>query len=122
MLLKMRRSCLYRDCETLLCEGSLPALIIFPLSLPDQRCVVRVTAAAGRHLPGLGAADTGAGTAGTQAAEVSTGATDVSCLLTLPMALLSCYQQEAENPLQLRHRGVCNHRHLARVPILLGIR
>ena len=80
---------------------------------------MRVIAAAGRHLPGLGAADTGAGTAGAQAAEVSTGATDVSSLLTLP--LLSCYQQEAENPLQLRHRGVCNHRHLARVPILLGI-
>ena len=77
---------------------------------------MRVTAAAGRHLPGLGAADTGAGTAGAQAAEVSTA------LLMSPLALLSCYQQEAENPLQLRHRGVCNHRHLARVPILLGIR
>ena len=86
---------------------------------PEPSSIVRVTAAAGWHLTGLGAADTSAGAAGAQAAEVTSGSTIVHFLLTL---LCAYYLQEAENPLRVRHRGVRHHRHLASVPDLLSIR
>ena len=80
---------------------------------------MRVIAAAGRYLPGLGAAHTSAAKAGAQAAEVSTGSTIVHYFLT---QLCAYYLQEAENPLRVRHRGVRHHCHLASVPDLIGIR
>ena len=86
---------------------------------PEPSSIVRVTAAAGRHLTGLGAAHTSAGAAGAQAAEVTSGSTIVHFLLT---QLCAYYHQEAENPLRVRHSGVRHHRHLASVPDLLGIR
>ena len=55
---------------------------------PEQSSIVRVTAAAGRYLPGLGAAHTSAAKAGAQAAEVTSGSTIVHRFLTL---LLSYY-------------------------------
>ena len=86
---------------------------------PEQSSILRVTAAAGWHLTGLGAAHTSAGEAGAQAAEVTSGSTIVHFLLT---QLCAYYLQEAENPLRVRLRGVRDHRHLPRVPDLLGIR